>query len=233
MSLKLVSFKACPFVQRAVIALEIKALDYEIEYIDLACPPDWFLAISPLKKVPLLIVENSVIFESNVINEYIDEAFPVYRLHPENLLLKAQNRSWIEFCNTIFMSTFHLTLDETREKFDQTLAVLWADLDQIEKNLSIGPFFNGEDISLVDVVYAPAFQRLNYLHSIHGSIIDKKRHPRIFKWQDKLLKLSEVKRSCVAEIQELYCKLLWTRQGYITQFMNEAEFGERPIRSVY
>ena len=104
MSLKLVSFKACPFVQRVVIALEVKGIDYDIEYIDLACPPDWFLAISPLKKVPLLIVENQVIFESSVINEYIDEAFPVNQLHPKDLLLRAQNRSWMEFCNGIFIS---------------------------------------------------------------------------------------------------------------------------------
>ncbi|MCS5591569.1 MAG: glutathione S-transferase family protein [Gammaproteobacteria bacterium] len=233
MLLKLVSFKACPFVQRAVIALEIKAIDYEIKYIDLACPPDWFLAISPLKKVPLLIVDNSVIFESNVINEYIDEAFPINRLHPEDLLLKAQNRSWIEFCNTVFMATFHLTVDETQEKFEKTLAALKSDFDQIEKNLSTGPFFNGENISMVDVVYAPAFQRLNYLQNIHGEIFDKRRHPHIFKWQGKLLRLSEVKRSCVPEIEKVYYNLLWTRQGYITQFMDEGEFGERPERSIY
>jgi len=232
-SLKLVSFKACPFVQRAVIVLEMKAIDYEIEYIDLACPPDWFLAISPLKKVPLLIVESSVIFESSVINEYLDEAFPVNRLHPEDLLLKAKNRSWIEFCNNVFMATFHLTIDDTKDKFEKTLSALWHDLDQIEKNLISQPFFNGDNFSLVDATYAPAFQRLNYLNSIQGEIIDKKRHPHIFKWQDKLLKLSEVKRSCVPEIEELYYQLLWTRQGYITQFMDEGEFGERPERSVY
>ena len=220
-------------MQRAVIALEIKAIDYEIKYIDLACPPDWFLAISPLKKVPLLIVDNSVIFESNVINEYIDEAFPINRLHPEDLLLKAQNRSWIEFCNTVFMATFHLTVDETQEKFEKTLAALKSDFDQIEKNLSTGPFFNGENISMVDVVYAPAFQRLNYLQNIHGEIFDKRRHPHIFKWQGKLLRLSEVKRSCVPEIEKVYYNLLWTRQGYITQFMDEGEFGERPERSIY
>ena len=236
MSLKLVSFKACPFVQRTVIVLEMKAIDYEIEYIDLACPPDWFLAISPLKKVPLLIVDNSVIFESSVINEYIDEAFPVNQLHPEDLLLKAKNRSWIEFCYTVFMATFHLTIDDTRGKFDKTLSTLWHDFDQIEKqlkNTSTQPFFNGENFSLVDATYAPAFQRLNYLHNIHGGVFDKKPHPRIFKWQDRLLKLSEVKRSCVPEIETLYYQLLWTRQGYITQFMDEKEFGDRPERSIY
>jgi glutathione S-transferase len=232
-SLKLVSFKACPFVQRAVIVLKMKAIDYEIEYIDLACPPDWFLAISPLKKVPLLIVENSVIFESSVINEYIDEAFPVNRLHPEALLSKAQNRSWIEFCANVFMATFRLTINESKVEFEQTLATLMQDFDQLEKKLINQPFFNGENFSLVDATYAPAFQRLNYLHSIHGAIFDKKRHPHIFKWQGKLLKLSEVKRSCVPEIEELYFNLLWTRQGYITQFMDENEFGARPERSIY
>ena len=75
MSLKLVSYKACPFVQRVAITLQYKGVDYDIEYIDLGTPPDWFLAISPLKKVPILIVGDTVIFESAVINEYIDEAY--------------------------------------------------------------------------------------------------------------------------------------------------------------
>ena len=51
MTLKLVSFKACPFVQRVAITLQYKGIDYDIEYIDLGNPPEWFLAISPLKKV--------------------------------------------------------------------------------------------------------------------------------------------------------------------------------------
>jgi glutathione S-transferase len=111
--------------------------------------------------------------------------------------------------------------------------MLKHDFDQIEKNLKEQPFFNGEYFSLVDASFAPVFQRLNYLHSVHGAIFDKKRHPRIFRWHGKLLKLSEVKRSCVPEIEELYYNLLWTRQGYITQFMDEKDYGKRPERSVY
>jgi len=100
MTLKLVSFKACPFVQRVAITLQYKGIDYDIEYIDLGNPPEWFLAISPLKKVPLLIVDGTVIFESAVINEYIDEVYTPM-LHPQDLLMKAINRSWIEYCNNI------------------------------------------------------------------------------------------------------------------------------------
>jgi len=233
MLLKLVSFKACPFVQRVTIALEAKGLDYDIEYIDLAAPPDWFLAISPLKKVPLLIVENQVIFESSVINEYIDEAYPTNKLHPDDLLLKAQNKSWIEFSSNLSLHTFQLTIKQTKREFEETLGMLLNDFDQVEKQLVDKPFFNGEYFSLVDASFAPIFQRLDYMHKLHGKVFDKKRHPHIFKWQKKLLSMDEIKRSCVAEIEDIYHKLLWTRQGYISQFLSEDDYGERPKRSVY
>ena len=59
MSLHLISFKTCPFVQRAVITLKHKNIDFEITYIDLADPPDWFLEMSPLNKVPVLKVDDT------------------------------------------------------------------------------------------------------------------------------------------------------------------------------
>ena len=46
---KLISFKLCPFVQRAAIALRYKAIEYDIDYVDLANPPEWFLKLTPLK----------------------------------------------------------------------------------------------------------------------------------------------------------------------------------------
>ena len=73
MPLQLISFKTCPFVQRAVITLKHKNIDFDITYIDLAEPPDWFLELSPLQKVPVLKVDDEVLFESAVINEYLDE----------------------------------------------------------------------------------------------------------------------------------------------------------------
>ena len=124
MTPKLVSFKVCPFVQRVAITLQYKGIDYDIEYIDLGSPPEWFLAISPLKKVPLLIVDSTVIFESAVINEYIDEAYQPM-LHPEDLLLKAINRSWIEFSNNISLYTFELTIKEKKNDKDKKLAKLF------------------------------------------------------------------------------------------------------------
>ena len=77
MDLELVSFKLCPFVQRSVITLKRKAAPYSIRYVDLADPPDWFLALSPARKVSLLVVDGTdVVFESAVINEFVDEVTP-------------------------------------------------------------------------------------------------------------------------------------------------------------
>ncbi|MGD8908674.1 MAG: glutathione S-transferase N-terminal domain-containing protein [Chromatiales bacterium] len=76
MIIKLVSFKLCPFVQRAVITLEEKGVVYDLEYIELDDPPAWFKARSPFGKVPLLLIGEEVLFESAVILDYLDEVYP-------------------------------------------------------------------------------------------------------------------------------------------------------------
>src|SRR5260221_3880977 len=70
----LVSFKTCPWVQRAAIVLREKKVDFALSHIDPDNRPDWFLAISPHRKVPVLRIDDRVsLFESNAIAEYLDE----------------------------------------------------------------------------------------------------------------------------------------------------------------
>ena len=74
--LTLISHPLCPYVQRVAIALAEKSLPFTRIDIDLAAKPDWFLAISPLGKTPVLKVGDAAIFESAVILEYLeDDAF--------------------------------------------------------------------------------------------------------------------------------------------------------------
>jgi glutathione S-transferase len=90
----LVSFKTCPWVQRAAIVLREKAIDFEFRHIEPDNRPDWFLAISPHKKVPVLRIDDTVsLFESNAIAEYLDETIPP-RLHPDDPVERAINRAW-------------------------------------------------------------------------------------------------------------------------------------------
>src|SRR3977135_3205239 len=98
--LKLISHKRCPYVQRAVIALSEKGVPFEQIDIDLANKPDWFLAISPLGKTPVLQVGDKAIFESAVILEYLEEPQPK-PLHPADPLTRAEHRGWIEFGSTV------------------------------------------------------------------------------------------------------------------------------------
>lgn len=96
MSIKLVSFKLCPFVQRAVIALEEKRVAYALEYIELDHPPDWFKLRSPFGKVPLMLIGEEVLLESAVTLGYLDEVY-LPRLHPSDPLRRAQHKAWIEY----------------------------------------------------------------------------------------------------------------------------------------
>lgn len=229
---KLISYKQCPYVQRVAIVLQYKSIEYDFEYIDLAAPPEWFLKLSPLKKVPLLIVDRQVIFESTVINEYIDEAYP-NKLHPGNLILRAQNRSWIEFANRCTLDVFHLSIKETEEDFKAVLDDLLGKLDQLEKAMADTPFFNGSAFSLVDATYAPLLQRLVYLDEIRPGTWNRERHPRISAWTENLLGLDAVKQSAVPEIKALYHQLLWKRQGYLSRFLDKQKYGETPAKSMY
>ena len=74
--IKVVSFKICPFVQRVITALEARNIAYEVEYISLKNPPEWFPEVSPNSQVPLLITESgATLFESDAIVEYIDDRY--------------------------------------------------------------------------------------------------------------------------------------------------------------
>src|SRR6476469_6861443 len=94
-ALRLISHKLCPYVQRAVIALNEKGVPFERIDLDLANKPDWFLKLSPLGKVPVLVVTSEkgevALFESNVICEYIEETQAGLKLHPADALRRAEH----------------------------------------------------------------------------------------------------------------------------------------------
>lgn len=217
---RLVSFKLCPFVQRAVILLRHKQIDYDIDYIDLTDPPDWFMKISPIGKVPLLIVDNSVIFESSVILEYLDEAYPP-PMHPSDLIEKARHRSWIEFSSSCLMDVFNLTMAETEQAFDDTRSTLLQHLDRVEEELLMQPYFAGQEFSLVDVAFAPLFVRLDLIQSLGTEIYDNDRHPRVQQWKPQLVSHLSVTKSTVADFGNLFQQMLRKRQGYLSTFLDK------------
>jgi glutathione S-transferase len=153
-SLKLISHKLCPYVQRAVIALAEKGVPFERIDIDLANKPDWFLKISPLGKTPVLLVGDVAIFESAVILEYLEETQST-PLHPADALKRAEHRGWIEFGSAALndIAGFYAAKDEA--SFKAKIAQLEQKFTRLEARVAAAPWFDGENFSLVDAVFGP------------------------------------------------------------------------------
>lgn len=191
--LELVSFKTCPYVQRAVIVLREKAVPFEIGYIDLADPPRWFHTISPLGKVPLLKVDGTVLFESAVIAEYLDEVY-LPHLHPRDPLRRAHNRAWIEFSSNLLVEQFQMLMAPDRTTFDTAAGRLGASLDRLEAEMGDGPWFNGDSFSLADCAFAPLLMRISLMEPYLrlGLLAGR---PRLREWSEALLDRDTVHQS--------------------------------------
>lgn len=213
MSLELISFKLCPFVQRSVITLLEKGHDFQITYINLDAPPSWFKDISPLGKVPVLKIGEEVLFESAVINEYVDEITPP-SLHPTDPLVKAKNRAWIEFGSELLVTQFRLVMSQDQTTFETTLKELQEKLQRLENVVNGGSFFNGEQFSLVDTAYAPLFMRLDLLKTwtnvdFYGNL------PNIQRWNAALSAKESVQKSVVSDFADLFQTRLKNAGSYV------------------
>ena len=182
--LVLASHALCPYVQRAAIVLDEKGVAFRRRDIDLAAKPDWFLAVSPLGKTPVLLVHGAPIFESAVICEYLDECH-VPRLHPTDALARARHRSWIEFGSQLLngIGAFYSAPDPARLEAER--AALAARFAQLEAVLGAGPFFAGEALSIVDATFAPVFRYFDVFDEIADfAIFDGL--PRVRAWRKAL-----------------------------------------------
>jgi len=213
MKLELVSFKLCPFVQRSVITLNYKKLPYEIRYIDLQDPPEWFKEISPFGKVPVLRVDDDmVLFESAIINEFIDDVTP-HSLKPSDPLVLARNRGWIEFGSNSIFDMVKIFSSKDEKEYKEAVEAALKNLARLEKEAGEGPWFNGEDFSLVDCAYAPLFMRYKLLNARHR-LFDVQDFPRLSEWAEDLLELDAVKTSVVDDFPRLFYKHVQKPGGY-------------------
>lgn len=171
--LTLVSHVLCPFVQRAAIVLGEKDVPFERVNIDLADKPEWFLALSPMGKVPVLKVaqdegRTTVLFESMVICEYLEESQAGRQLHPIDPLARARHRAWIEFVSSMLSDAWGF-LNATDSGTASSKGSAFRDkLQRLETEIGDGPFFDGTRFSMVDAVAAPVFRYFDVLDPTVG-----------------------------------------------------------------
>ncbi len=161
----------CPFAYRVRLALAEKAIPHKAHVIDLQNIPVWYAEISPTGKVPLLKMDDDVVWESTVINEFLEDAFPDPPLLPREPIARAHARIWIEYCNSTFQSNccgLVFELDESRH--EGIRAALLDSLKTIDEALASTPgsYWLGAQISLVDLTYYPFFEHMPALTEYRG-----------------------------------------------------------------
>ena len=212
-SLKLVSHKLCPYVQRAVIALTEKGVAFERIDIDLANKPDWFLRISPLGKTPVLLVGDHAIFESAVILEYLEET-EAKPLHPSHALRRAEHRTFIEFGSAVLndIAGFYSAPDETT--FKAKAAQLEARFARLETRI-IGPWFDGEGFTLVDAVFAPVFRYFDVFDEIgdFGILTGK---PKLARWRQDLAARASIRSAVGRDYPALLRDFIERRRSHLS-----------------
>lgn len=220
MTLHLISHYLCPYVQRAAISLAEKGVSFDRTYIDLSNKPDWFLKISPLGKTPVLVTEDTAIFESAVILEYLEDTQP-NPLHPKNPLARARDRAWVEFGSAVLndIAGFYNANDfEELSKKSEALSEKFA---RLETEIGDGPYFNGAGFSLVDAVFGPVFRYFDVFDLFKDfEILGDK--PKVACWRAMLAKRPSILQAVSPDYANLLIEFLIRRNSHLSKLITSA-----------
>lgn len=204
-TVEIFSAEVCPYAHRTRLVLMQKGVDFSLTEIDLSSKPEWFTEVSPYGKVPSIRHGGRIIYESSIINEYLDEVFPEPPLMPISPYERAMARIWMDYGNTRFnVASFKMLRENDGANQNALRTELDACLKFMEEGmvkLSDGPYWLGTEPSLVDYNYYPFFERFcNVEHyrdyQIPGSCM------RLLVWRDAMEALPIVRQ--IANAPEFY-----------------------------
>lgn len=195
--IELFSAQVCPYAHRTRLALLEKGLDVDLVEIDFKNKPARFLAVSAYGKVPAIVHDGAEIYESHIINEYLEEVFPEPALMPKDPVTRAKVRIWIDYCDDHFLDDFYGAMrnqdrsrdDEFREKIEAHLRRLGGGMTALSQT---GPFWLGEKVSLLDLAIYPFFERLPAWEHYRGITIPED-CTRLKAWREAMAELPSVK----------------------------------------
>ncbi len=177
----LYSGTACPFSHRCRIVLYEKGMDFEIRDVDLHDKPDDIAAMNPYNRVPILVERDLTLYESNIINEYIDERFPHPQLMPADPVMRARARLFLyNFEHDLFSHIGDLEHGTTKAA-EKSRVIVRDNLTQIAPIFAKQKHILGEDYSMLDVAIAPLLWRLEH----YGIQLPKQGLP-ILKYAERL-----------------------------------------------
>lgn len=220
--LTLVSHHLCPYVQRAAIVLLEKGAPFSRRWVDLAAKPDWFLALSPLGKTPVLLADTTPVFESAVICEYLDETLGP-RLHPADPLQRARHRGWMEFGSAVLDTIWRYYTAPDAQTLQAQREALQARFAQLEQALDpAGPWFAGSAFTLVDAVFAPVFRYFDTFEAVgEDGFFDGL--PRVQAWRRALAARPSVQQAAVPDHPQRLLAFLQARGSELSRRIRHPE----------
>lgn len=186
-TLQLYFAKASTFSQRTRVVLLEKEIDFASIEVDLQNKPAEFTQLSRYGKVPAIKHGEIELYESTIINEYLDEVFPEPPLLPHNPGERAIARIWIDYANTHLVPAFNKLLrgkevqeqEQGRREFLE--ALLYIEQEGLGRLSGDGPYWLGESFSLVDISFYPWFERLPVLEHFRQFTLPAET-PRLKQW---------------------------------------------------
>jgi len=215
--LTLISHKLCPYVQRAVIALTELNVSFKRIDIDLKNKPDWFMAISPLGKVPVLVIDDdTVLFESAIIAEYVNDVNGGMLLK-ELPAKKAEQRSWIAFASAMLNNIAQLYNAQNKADFTEIVTQINSKWCQLENSLNQDCFSAGDEFSLVDAAFAPAFRYFEVFERF-AELEFLERYPKVNQWRKSLSNRPSVIKAVSSDYSMLLTHFVAERDSYLGLF---------------
>jgi glutathione S-transferase len=185
---KLYNTQRCPYARRSRIVLHEKGMDFDVHEVDLANKSEEFLSASPTGKVPVIVVDGDSIYESNVVNQYLDEVMDGPKLMPEDPKRRAYARIWMSFADTdFFPAVFVASVGRERgfseDRISEAFEKLEAALRKLEERLE-GREYLADEFSLADVAHAGNFVRLRELEERGEASLET--YPNVAAWMERL-----------------------------------------------
>ena len=158
----LYSGTTCPFSQRCRIVLYEKGMDFQIVDVDLYNKPEDIAVMNPYNRVPILVERDLQLYESNIINEYIDERFPHPQLMPADPVMRARARLFLYRFEIELFSQIDLVEGSSAKNAEKARGIIRESLVQMAPVFAKQKFMLGEEFSMLDVAIAPLLWRLDH-----------------------------------------------------------------------
>ena len=159
--MNLYSGTTCPFSQRCRIVLYEKGMDFQVIDVDLFARQEDIAMVNPYGRVPVLVERDLILYEPNIINEYIDERFPHPQLMPADLVMRARARQLLVTMEREVFSYVD-TLEKNLKTADKARQTIRERLTEMAPMFAKQKHMLGEDFSILDVAIAPLLWRLDH-----------------------------------------------------------------------